>query len=211
MEVVPIERINEGCERARSNRTLRSRSCAWLAALAVLVVLTAPPPALAVPPELDTGTDARLRLALERDATTAPRWFWGWTVGYALAGGTQVALSRYAPERGLRVDARVRAVGAGLGVIGMFISPVGPSVPLPAPDDGPGLKAAVAEQARREREARGWLNHLLCALVATGSASYLLFAEDRPGSAAFTLVSSLLVGEAQIYTTPDAALNANRE
>ncbi|MEZ4394131.1 MAG: hypothetical protein R3A48_23915 [Polyangiales bacterium] len=170
------------------------------AALALALALSVAPLAARADP-----VDPRLAL-LDRDATHARIWYWGFTTVYSISAVGQTVLALTLDDPGLRVDAAVVAGSSLLAVGGMIISPI-PNVWRAAEDAHRtgDLAAAMTRAADAERRARAWYNHLLVGVVAITGGVILWAGYDRPVSAAVTFGSSLLVGELNLLTMPTRA------
>lgn len=155
----------------------------------------------------DPVTDPRVVL-LERDATQARVWWWGFTIGYSVAGVAQTVMALALDDEGLRIDAAVGAVSTWLGVGGMLLSPI-PAV-WRAADDARRtgrVDEALARAADAEATGRAWYNHAACVVVALAAGAVLWWGYDRPGSAALNATANLVVGEVNLWTQPARALH----
>jgi len=163
-----------------------------------------------VPANWPTGPSLpAIRDALASDARYTPWWFWGWGATFMTAGTVQLSLSATADERALRMPATVGTISAFLGVLGLAIGELPPTVELldlPGIEDDPlRLREASRVQARRQRAATGWLPHVLAVSVALAGGLYLWLGEDDPLMGGINFGISLVAGEAQIWTVPDAS------
>lgn len=149
--------------------------------------------------------DPRLAL-LDRDASQARLWFWGFTSIYSVSAVAQTTLALALDDPGLRIDAAVGAVSSWLGVAGMFITPV-PRVWRAAEEARRtgDLDGAIARAAEAETAARAWYNHVGVAVVAVTAGLVLWIGYDRPLSAALAFGSDVLGGELSILTIPTRA------
>lgn len=178
-----------------------------------LALLAAPLPARADPPSAaapSTAVDPRLDL-LERDATHARVWFWGFTAAYSLAAVAQTTFALLVDDDGLRVDAIVGAASSALGVGGMIISPV-PRVWRAASRARAGgdLDLALTEAAEAERQGRAWYNHALVGVVSVAAGLTLWLGYDRPVSAIITFAEDLVIGELNLFLIPTRSMNHRR-
>ncbi|MBT9555560.1 MAG: hypothetical protein IV100_05990 [Myxococcales bacterium] len=189
-----------------------------LASLVALSLLAVAPPTLGAPDEPDplaaldwpAGPSLpAIRDALASDARHTPWWFWGWGATFMTAGSVQLTLSVTGDERALRMPATVGTISAFLGVLGLAIGELPPTVELldiPGIADDPlQLREASRVQARRQRAAQGWLPHVLAVSVALAGGLYLWLGEDDPLMGGINFAISLAAGEAQIWTVPNAS------
>jgi hypothetical protein len=166
----------------------------------------------------------RLRLdfvqeTLEKDASSARLWYFGWSGFYAAASGTQLALALTVDDVGLRADTRVGAVTSGLGFLVTAVMPP-PSLfysPCAASDDAtPASRAAcLARQEQRledaaavERLGHSWLAHAGGIVVNVGAGLFLWQHDNRPASGLLATIGGIAVGEFQIFTAPTRARDA---
>jgi hypothetical protein len=170
------------------------------AALALSLALTTAPLAAHADP-----VDPRVAL-LERDATHARIWYWGFTAAYSLSAVGQTTLALALDDPGLRIDAAVIAATSALAVGGMIISPI-PNVWRAAADARRtgDVAAAITRAADAEDRARAWYNHLLVGVVAVASGLVLWVGFDRPVSAALSFGTAVVVGELNLFTMPRRA------
>lgn len=150
--------------------------------------------------------DPRITL-LERDATHARIWWWGFTLTYAVVASAETVLALTLEDPGLRIDAAVGAGSAWLGVGGMIISPI-PNVwrANEASRTTASFDASFARAVKAETDGRAWYNHAACAAVALAAGAILWIGYDRPGSAIFNFASNLVVGEVNLFTQPGRAM-----
>jgi hypothetical protein len=141
---------------------------------------------------------------LQRDARAVRTWWWGWLGGFSALTVGQGALYLTSDDEDFKAGQLVGAAGSTLGVLGTLIHAV---QPYDVPADGD-LHALLADRAAREIEGRGWVNHTLNAAVNVASGAVLWGYYKQPGSAAFTFVAGMLIGEAQIWTQPTLARDA---
>ncbi len=164
----------------------------------------------------------------------AKAWWFGWISGYSagavVMGGLAAAhwndkkldpaTQRDVPDRGFAEDMLVGSATFALGVGGLVIDPFVPAYgpnrlrAMPAgTSEERRLKLQKAEEllrecARRERDGRGWLAHLLNlgANAAAGLVTVLAF--DRPWSdGLLTFVTGEAVSLMNIYTQPRRAVS----
>jgi hypothetical protein len=172
--------------------------------------------------------------ALSSAQPRAKTWWYGWIAGYsagAVVMGTLAAVhwkdvksdpqtGQAVPDRGFAEDMLVGGATFALGVGGLLIDPF---VPAYVPDKLRAMPEDTAEEsrrklqkaeellrecARREREGRGWLTHLLNlgANAAAGLVTVLAF--DRPWSdGLLTFASGEAVSLLNIYTQPRRAVH----
>lgn len=166
----------------------------------------AEPPAVVAPPTVPSPVvDPRLGL-LERDATHARIWFWGFTSAYAVAAIAETTLALALDDPGLRIDAAVGAGCSVLAVAGMVITPV-PRVWRAAADARRtgNVDAAMLAAATAENAGRAWYNHVLVGVVSVASGLILWVGYDRPVSAAITFAQDVVVGELNLLLIPTRA------
>lgn len=141
----------------------------------------------------------------------AKAWWRGWTAGYASLAMAQGAGLLLLDDPDLQPTLIVGAIGSTLGTFGMLISPMRPvrhyagragDLHADNPAALPLAEGLLDDAARRAREGRGVVNHLLGAAVALGGSAWLWLDRDMPVEAATNLVISLAVGQAQIWTQP---------
>ncbi len=177
-----------------------------------LALAVAPAAALADPPAPVAApvVDPRLDL-LERDATHARVWFWGFTSAYAVAAVAQTTLALALADPGLRIDAAVGAGCATLALAGMVITPV-PRVWRAAADARRtgNVDAAMLAAANAETAGRAWYNHLLVGVVSVTAGLILWVGYDRPVSAAITFAQDVIVGELNLLLIPTRAARHRR-
>ncbi len=167
--------------------------------------VTEPPAVVASVAAPAPVVDPRLAL-LERDATHARIWFWGFTAAYAVATVAETTLALALEDPGLRIDAAVGAGCAALAVAGMVITPV-PRVWRAAADARRtgNIDAAMVAAADAENSGRAWYNHVLVGVVSVASGLILWVGYDRPVSAAITFAQDVIVGEANLLLIPTRA------
>ncbi len=188
---------------------MRAAPTLCLALAVAPVTALADPPATAAPvvvaPAPAPVIDPRLDL-LDRDATHARIWFWGFTSAYAIAAVAETTLALALEDPGLRIDAAVGAGCAALAVAGMVITPV-PRVWRAAADARRtgNIDAAMVAAADAENSARAWYNHVLVGVVSVASGLILWVGYDRPVSAAITFAQDVIVGEANLLLIPTRA------
>lgn len=180
------------------------------AAPALCLALLASPLTARADPPAASAVDPRLDL-LERDATHARVWFWGFTAAYALAAVAQTTFALLVDDDGLRVDAVVGAASSALGVGGMIISPV-PRVWRAAnrARAGGDLDLAIAEAAEAERQGRAWYNHVLVGVVSVAAGLTLWLGYDRPVSAIINFAEDLVIGELNLFLIPTRSMSHRR-
>ncbi|MGB7296573.1 MAG: hypothetical protein WBC70_13385 [Candidatus Aminicenantales bacterium] len=171
--------------------------------------------------------------ALNSAQPRAKTWWYGWIAGYsagAVVMGSLAAVhwkdvkrdpqtGQQVPDRGFAEDMLVGSATFALGVGGLLIDPFtpahGPNKLRALPESTPEecrLKLQKAEEllrecARRERDGRGWLIHLLNlgANAAAGLVTVLAF--DRPWSdGLLTFATGEAVSLLNIYTQPCRAV-----
>jgi hypothetical protein len=163
----------------------------------------------------------------------AKAWWYGWIAGYAAGAAVMGSLAavhwkdvkldsetgELVPDRGFAEDMLVGGATFALGVGGLLIDPFVPAyspnrlraMPEETPEECR-LKLREAEEilrecARRERDGRGWLTHLLNlgANAAAGLVTVLAF--DRPWSdGLLTFATGEAVSLLNIYTQPRRAV-----
>ncbi len=177
---------------------------------AALVLCLAAGTAAAEPPP-DAG--GRYRDALRTDDRDTRLWYWGWGGVFVLSGAYDGYMLHDAWDgRGdeAQKDRREAAADLGcstLGIVGLLIGDVGPGVDVPYETlDETHLRLAVAEQARREADNRGWFAHVANAVVGLSTSLYFWRGLGRPGTALLNLGLSIGTGEVQIWTTPTHSL-----
>jgi hypothetical protein len=170
-------------------------------AAALSLALTAVPLAAHADP-----VDPRVAL-LDRDATHARIWYWGFTAAYSISAVGQTTLALALADPGLRIDAAVVAGTSFLAVGGMIISPI-PNVWRAAADAHRtgDVAAAITRAADAEARGRAWYNHLLVGVVAVASGLVLWVGYDRPVSAALSFGTAVVVGELNLLTMPTRAM-----
>jgi hypothetical protein len=184
----------------------------------------------------DGQVKERLRFienALNSAQPRAKTWWYGWIAGYSAGAavmGTLAAVhwkdtkrdaetGQDVPDRGFAEDMLVGGATFALGVGGLLIDPF---VPAYGPNELSALPENTAEESRvklrraeellrecakREREGRGWLTHLLNlgANAAAGLVTVLAF--DRPWSdGLLTFATGEAVSLLNIYTQPRRAV-----
>ncbi len=158
--------------------------------------------------QCDPGDPVDPRIALlDRDARHARLWFGSFAAGYSVSAVTQTTLAITADDPGQRIDATVRAGTSLLALGGMMLSPI-PDI-WRAADEAhrtADVSAALRRAAQAEERARAWYNHLRIGVVAVTAGLLLWVGYDRPVSAAITLGTSVVVGEANMLTRPTRAL-----
>jgi hypothetical protein len=179
-----------------------------------------PSPGAAPPSDAEVARRiAFLQARLDRGTVPANRWWYGWYTGWTALTVGQGALAVAITDPGLRADAAVGAVGSSLALIPLAF------VPFPAryaaadlramPDATPDerhRKLARGERLLRESAAsealqRKWFNHALSATVSTGVGLVLALGYGRPVTGALSAIAGIALSEAQIFTTPTAAID----
>jgi hypothetical protein len=139
----------------------------------------------------------------------------GLTAGQGVAAGLSA-------DRDTRADLGVGAATSFLGAVSVLISRL-PDIDAAAktlhamPAGGGQVGRArdetatlLREQAANaEREERSWVAHVLNFVVAAGSSLVLWKGFDRGASSATNFATSLVVGELQIWTQPDALIGTS--
>jgi len=171
--------------------------------------------------------------ALSSAQPRAKTWWYGWIAGYsagAVVMGSLAAVhwkdvksdpqtGQQVPDRGFAEDMLVGSATFALGVGGLLIDPFVPAygpdkfrvMPESTPEECR-LKLQKAEEllrecARREKDGRGWLTHLLNlgANAAAGLVTVLAF--DRPWSdGLLTFATGEAISLLNIYTQPRRAI-----
>jgi hypothetical protein len=174
-----------------------------------------------------------IETALSSAQPRAKTWWYGWIAGYSAGAVVMGSLAaahwkdvkpdpqtgQPIPDRGFAEDMLVGSATFALGVGGLLIDPFvpayGPNRLRAMPEETPEerrLKLQKAEEllrecARRERDGRGWLTHLLNlgANAAAGLVTVLAF--DRPWSdGLLTFATGEAVSLLNIYTQPRRAV-----
>ena len=160
------------------------------------------------------------------------RWLKGWSIFYVVLLCVLVTVNLVASDVATKHATLVGAVGAGLGIIGLFIHLLTGTARkgeyhlgffnifdthlkkhLHAEGDSPVGTASTDElisdieaRAELERLAGHWANRLLAPAVVTGLSLFLWLVFDEPLFALFNEVIGLAITQAQHYTMPSAAL-----
>lgn len=173
--------------------------------------------------------------ALDSGQTCAKVWFYGWIAAYSTGAAVQWGLSiahwndvkpaddsPNAPEVRDRTFAQDMLVGGtttALGICGLWLDPFlpayGPNQLRSLPENTPEERRAkllraeglLRQCAQREKDGRGWLNHLLNMGVnaAAGLVTVLVF--DRPWTdGLITFAAGEAVSLLNIYTQPRRAI-----
>lgn len=162
---------------------------------------------------------AFLQTRLDQGTVAANRWWYGWYTGWSALTVGQGIIAVAVPDRGLRADAAVGAVGSSLGLIPLGL------VPFPARHAAADLRAMpeATPEERRKKLARGerllresaesevlrrkWFNHVLCGAVSTSVGLVLALGYGRPVTGAVSATVGIALSEAQIFTMPTAAIS----
>jgi hypothetical protein len=173
--------------------------------------------------------------ALDSGQTCAKVWFYGWIAAYSTGAAVQWGLSiahwndvkpaddsPNAPEvrdRALAQDMLVGGTTTALGVCGLWLDPFlpayGPSQLRSLPENTPEERRAklpraeelLRQCAQREKDGRGWLNHLLNMGVNAAAGLVTVLAFDRPWTdGLITFAAGEAVSLLNIYTQPRRAI-----
>ncbi len=172
--------------------------------------------------------------ALHSGQPRAKTWWYGWISGYsagaAVMGGLAAAhwndrkldplTQRQVADRGFAKDMLVGSATFVLGVGGLVIDPFVPAygpnrlrAMLEGTPEERRLKLQKAEEllrecARREREGRGWMTHLLNLGVNVAAGLVAVLAFHRPGSdGLLTFATGEAVSLLNIYSQPSRAIS----
>jgi len=164
--------------------------------------------------------------ALKEGQFNANLWYWGWLGGYSTVAATQLTLFFAKPD--LMSDTRAHGkqdnmtgfITGILGVVGLAIDPMVPGYAhsrfRDMPENTPEERATKLKQAeywlkkssKRERDGRGWLNHVLNFAVNFTAGMVIWQGFNRPWTDFFiTFGPGFLVGEAQIFSQPWRAMD----
>ncbi|MFO0630373.1 MAG: hypothetical protein U0325_32755 [Polyangiales bacterium] len=151
--------------------------------------------------------DPSPRALVEADADHMQQWWSGFMGVYTAALVTQTGLALSARDEGARVDAVVSATTAALGVGSLVITPLHrlPSIRDEARRTGD-WSTALTRAADAERSAFAWYNHVACAVVGLTAGAILWLGYNRPETAVFSLASSVVVGELNLWLMPRRSL-----
>jgi hypothetical protein len=171
--------------------------------------------------------------ALNSAQPRAKTWWYGWIAGYsagAVAMGSLAAVhwkdakrdpetGQEVPDRGFAEDMLVGSATFALGVGGLLIDPF---VPAYGPNQLRAMPESTAEEcrlklqraeellrecARRERDGRGWLTHLLNLGANTAAGLVTVLAFDRPWSdGLLTFATGEAISLLNIFTQPRRAV-----
>jgi hypothetical protein len=171
--------------------------------------------------------------ALRAGQPRARAWWYGWIAGYsagAIVSGSLAAAhwndkkldsatQLKVKDRGFAEDMLVTSTTLALGVGGLLIDPFVPAFAparLRALPDGTAeerqlkldrAEALLRECARREREGRGWLTHLLNLGVNAAAGLVTVWAFDRPWSdGLLTFAAGEAISLVNIYSQPRRAI-----
>jgi hypothetical protein len=215
----------------------RLTRCSFLAILLVLVSLNSARAAQAQQTAGTSDEQVKERLSFVTNAlySSQPRaktWWFGWIAGYSAGAIVQGVLakahwkdtkldehSQTVRDRDFAEDMLVGGVTAALGAGGLLINPFGPAYSpnklRPMPEDTPEdrrIKLAEAEAilrqcAKREKEGRGWVTHLLNLGVNAAAGLVTVVAFDRPWyDGLLTFATSEAVSLLNIYSQPRRAI-----
>lgn len=172
--------------------------------------------------------------ALNSGQPRAGAWFYGWISGYSAGAVVMGSLAaahwndqkldpltqRKVPDRGFAKDMLVGGATFALGVGGLLIDPFVPAtapgrlraMPEGTPEERR-LKLQKAEEllrecAKREKEGRGWLTHLLNLGVNAAAGLVAVAAFHRPGSdGLLTFATGEAVSLLNIFTQPTRVIS----
>lgn len=161
------------------------------------------------------------------------RWLRRWSAFYTVLLCALVTVNLLASDPATKHATLIGAVGAGLGILGLFIHLLtgtarkgeyhlgffnifdthlrrhlrgnGEGIPNGAGSEDE-LRSDIEARAELERLARHWANRLLSPVVVTALSLFLWLVFDEPLFALFNEVIGLVLTQAQHYTMPSAAL-----
>jgi hypothetical protein len=152
--------------------------------------------------------DPSPRELVEADANHMQLWWSGFMGVYTAALVTQSGLALSARDEGARVDAVVSVATAALGVGSLVITPLHRLATLRDEARRTGdWSTALTRAAEAERSAFAWYNHVACVVVGLTAGAILWLGFDRPETAAFSLASSVVVGELNLWLMPRRSLH----
>ncbi|HEY1814668.1 MAG TPA: hypothetical protein VGG74_20095 [Kofleriaceae bacterium] len=170
-------------------------------ALVIAVLVVAARPARAEPTTEDGCALARELLA--RDHDRAWRWNVGWGIGLAAAGIAQAIAAPLIGNRSERDTLYVGAIESGIGAASSLVLPL---VVDPADEACADFSSAIAEAARRERNAF-YLNHIGGLVVNLAGAAVLAHYTSL-SNAALAFGVGYAVALVRTYTAPRSAWHA---
>jgi hypothetical protein len=198
-------------------------ACAACAACAAAALILASARAGADPGAVmpDVEVSRRLTFIESRLSWATPAaclWWSAWYYGYVLVTVGQAGVALGTTNAGLRTDSAVGAAFATLGVVGLGVADFLPrhaarllhALPAGTPEERR-RKLARAERLLRdsagvEEGGRSWVAHLAGIGVTAASALVQGLVYKRASSSVVTLVSGVVITEAQVYTRPTAAI-----
>jgi len=167
-----------------------------------------------------------INTSLSEGQFNANLWYWGWLSGYTAAATVQLSLYFYPDKLNkkhpnyARQDMMAGFITTMLGIGGLAIDPMVPGYALckyrDMPENTPEERLAKLKQAeywlkksaKRERDGRGWLNHVLNFAVNFTAGMVIWLGFDRPWYDFFiTFGPGFAIGEAQIFTQPWRAID----
>jgi len=151
---------------------------------------------------------------LSRDESSVKTWYYGWLAGYSAATVAQITGSCFSKDIRSKQDLTLGAVTSGLGIIGMFLSPVKPlqgktsdrfSLCFPGKDTV-NLQYAeylLEKTALAERKARSWKTHAICGAVNLGSGliTWICFKRSVWDGLEIFMINTAIT-EFQIWSSP---------
>ncbi len=153
------------------------------------------------------AADPSPRELVEADAHHMQLWWSGFMGVYTAALVTQSGLALSARDEGPRVDAVVSVATGALGVGSLIITPLHRLATIRDEARRTGdWSTALTRAAEAERRAFAWYNHVACVVVGLTAGAILWLGFDRPATAAFSLASSVVVGELNLWLMPRRSL-----
>lgn len=149
--------------------------------------------------------------ALNRGATQAEIWRYGWSGIYAVSLGINAYDASEADDSDDRFDARVGTVKSALALGGtLFDAQPHPQAlrQLTSMEEGGNLtqvRALMRDVAAEERERRAWQARIDSLVINTLGGLAIGLGDDRPGDGAISFATGMLVSELQLRTQPTQA------
>jgi hypothetical protein len=173
-------------------------------------------------PEVGTAEVARLTEVLHAQLSTTRLWYWGWSGFYGAVIIGETVLNGTS-SGGSRVNAEVNIVTSVFGLFSTLLLP--PPVtfdwePIEAMPQSTNaeraaksaaIRALFEREVKKERFYHSAVNHILGLAVNAGVCAYMYWALHIGGRALLNLFAGSLVWEANIFTSPNAAMHLSDE